>query len=288
MIDNHVLKPKLWKYYYVIQGVFVITRFFARFQGLVIFKRNWYSALYLINGRAIFDRYSHVIFHSNRAIRGGAIAIHGFSGIILNDNSQFQFINNSAANVGGGIYYASSDPREYFEGRSCFLMYGGSRSNMSERNITATFRDNNAPLGGLSIYSESLFSCYFAYYEKYTYNLTKLFDRIGNFHFDTPNLALDAWPLATAARNICIEGSLPMTAIPGESLKVPIAMYDEFYHIKQSEFALRVQDNKLVHLHGKLLYSKQFNSHLWCPKSNNDTCSKYNSTSVCNRILHAY
>ena len=167
----------------------------------------------------------------------------------MNDNSQFQFINNSAANVGGGIYYASSDPREYFEGRSCFLMYGGSQSNnMSERNITATFRDNNAPLGGLSIYSESLFSCYFAYNEKYTYNLTKLFDRIGNFHFDTPNLALGVWPLGTAARNIRIEGSLPMTAIPGESLKVPIAMYDEFYHIKPSEFALRVEDNKLVHL----------------------------------------
>ena len=115
VIDNHVLKPKLWGHYHVIQGVFVITRFFARFQGLVIFKRNWYSALYLTNGRAIFDRYSHVIFHSNRAIRGGAIAIHGFSGIILNDNSQFQFINNSATNVGGGIFYASSDPREYLK-----------------------------------------------------------------------------------------------------------------------------------------------------------------------------
>ena len=183
----------------------------------------------MTNRRTIFDRNSHVIFHSNWAIRGGAIAIHGFSGIILNDNSQFQFINNSAANVGGGIFYASSDPREYFEGRSCFLMYGGNQSNiMSERNITITFHDNNAPLGGLSTYSESLFSCYFAYYEKYTYNMTKLFDRIGNFHFDTPDLALGAWPLATAARNVRIEGSPPMTAIPGESLQVPLVMYDEF------------------------------------------------------------
>jgi hypothetical protein len=126
-------------------------------------------------------------------------------------------------------------------------MYGGSQSNVSERNITVTFRDNNAPLGGLSIYSESLFSCYFAYYEKYTQNLTKLFDRIGNSHFDAPNLASGAWPLATAARKINIS-SPPMTAIPGESLQVPLALYDEFYHFKRSEFALRVQDNKVVHL----------------------------------------
>ena len=166
----------------------------------------------------------------------------------MNDNSQFQFINNSAARVGGGIFYASSDQREYFEGRSCFLMYGGKENNISKRNITITFHDNNAPLGGISIYSESLFSCYFAYYEKNAYNLTKLFDRIGNFHLDAPNLASGVWPLATAARKVRLEGRPHMMAIPGERLQVPITMYDEFHNVKRSEFALRVEDNKLVHL----------------------------------------
>jgi hypothetical protein len=96
VISNHVSKPKPRGQYHVIQGIFVITRFFARFQGSVIFKRNWYSALYyLTTGRAIFDRnsHAHVIFHSNWAIKWGAIAVHGFSGILLNDNSQFQFIS---------------------------------------------------------------------------------------------------------------------------------------------------------------------------------------------------
>ena len=218
------------------------------FQGLLLFKRNWHSALYLTSARAIFDKNSNVIFHSNWVIKGGAVAIHGFSGIILNDNPHFLFINNSAARVGGGIFYASSDQREHFEGRSCFLMYGGKENNISERNITITFCDNKAPLGGLSIYSESLFSCYFAYYEKYTYNLTKLFDRIGHFYFDAPNLASGAWPLATAVRNVRLEGRPSVTAIPGERLQLPLAMYDEFYHIKPSEFALRIEDNKMVYL----------------------------------------
>ena len=245
---NHVLKPKARGPNHVVQGVFAITRFFVQFQSSLLLKRNWHSALYLTSGRAIFDKNSNVIFHSNWAIQGGAVAIHGFSGIILNDNSHFLFINNRAARVGGGIFYALSDQREYFEGRSCFLMYGGKENNISKRNITITFCDNKAPLGGLSIYSESLFSCYFAYYEKYTYNLTKLFDRIGHFYFDAPNLASGAWPLATAARNVRLEGRPSVTAIPGERLQLPLAMYDEFYHIKPSEFALRIKDNKMVHL----------------------------------------
>ena len=205
--NNHVLKPKAGtRHHHIIQGVFLITRFFAHFQGLLLFKRNSYSALYLTSGRAIFNKNSKVILHSNWAIKGGAVAIHGSSGLILNDNSHFQFINNSAACVGGGIFYASSDQREYYEGRSCFLIYGGKENNVSMRNITITFSDNNAPLGGLSIYSESLFSCYFAYYEKYTHNLTKLFDRIGHFHFDVPNS--EASPLATAARNVTLRECL--------------------------------------------------------------------------------
>jgi hypothetical protein len=109
VIGNHVSKPKPCRPYYVIQGVFVITRFFVHFQSLLIFNRNWYSALFLTTGRVIFDKNSHVIFHSNWAIKGGAITVHGFSGILLNDNSQFQFINNSTVSVGGGIYYASSN-----------------------------------------------------------------------------------------------------------------------------------------------------------------------------------
>ena len=106
----------------------------------------------------------------------------------------------------------------------------GKENNVSKRNIIITFRANQCSIGGISIYSESLFSCYLAYYEKYTHNLTKLFDRVGNFHFDAPNLASGAWPLATAARNVHLEGRPHMMTIPREKLQVPITMYDEFYN----------------------------------------------------------
>ena len=243
---NHVRYPRNDKQYHVTQGVFIVTRFFVYFQGYLLFEENWYSGLYLTSGRAIFDKNSNVMFHSNNAINGGAIAIYGFSALIVNDNSTFQFINNSAARVGGGIYYASTDQREYFEGRTCFLEYGGNEKNVTKRDIFFTFHDNKAPLGGLSIYSESLFSCYFAYYERYTGNLTSLFDGIGTFHFDVQSF--DAAPLATAARNVFFEGVSPVMVIPGNTISLPLAMYDEFHNIMHSEFALRVEGNKTVHL----------------------------------------
>ena len=240
--SNHILVHSN----HITEGVFVITRFSVYFQGSVLFKCNRYSALYLTSARAIFDKNSNVTFQNNQAIKGAAIGIYGFSAVILNDNSFFQFINNSAARVGGGIFYISSDQREYFEGKSCFLIYGGNQTNTTKRNIFLRFQNNKAPFGGTSIYSESLFSCYFAYYDKYTGNMTKLFDRIATFQFDTGNSNTTA--LATAARSVHFKGKHYKTVVPGESLSLPLAMYDEFKNQKRSEFDLRIEGGSNVYL----------------------------------------
>ena len=233
---------------YITQGVFVVTRFFIHFQGYVQFKGNQFSALYLTSGRVIFHANSNVFFHSNNAIKGGAIAVYGFSALIINDNSQFKFINNSAAKVGGAISYASSDQREYFVGRTCFLEYGGNETNITKRGISFIFRDNKAPLGGLSVYSESFFACYFAYYDRNTNkgNVTKFFDRIGAFSFD--NQHSNVPPLATATREVLFEGVSSMAVIPGDSAPLPLAMLDELHHNMHSEYGVRVEGNEMVHL----------------------------------------
>ena len=76
--------------------MFVVTLFSVQFQGKILFKDNWYSALYVTSGQVIFDANSTVLFHDNQAIKGGAIAICGFSAFMINDNSNFSFKNNSA------------------------------------------------------------------------------------------------------------------------------------------------------------------------------------------------
>ena len=177
---------------------------------------------------------------------------------MINDSSHFTFINNSAARVGGGIFNALTDQREYFGGQTCFLEYGGRENNVSGRNISFKFDDNKAPLGGTSIYSETIFSCHFAYYQDdgaKIKNLTTLFNRIGDFHFDNNNtistqIHFDtmAIPLATAARNVSFSATPPLRTLPGKLLHLPLIMYDEFNTTIHSEISLRVEGNEQVRL----------------------------------------
>ena len=226
-------------------GVFIVTRFSVQFQHKTTFKENWYSAIYITSGQTIFDAESTVVFRRNHAIKGGAIAIQGFSALVIHDNSNFLFENNTAARVGGGIFYASSDQREYFEGRNCFMEYGGRENNVTKRNISFMFVNNKAPLGGSSIYSASLFSCYFAYYANYTNesDLSRVFDSIGHFQFD-----VNSDSIATGARKVKFTAQSPVETYPGKATLFPLAMYDEFDHIMRSEFALRIEGNKFIHL----------------------------------------
>jgi hypothetical protein len=153
-VIRNVIKNDNTPYNVIVQGVFVITRFTAYFQGNIHFEDNWYTALYLTSGRAVFANCS-VYFYGNKGIKGGAVALRSFSALVINDSSHFKFINNSATRVGGGIYYAAIDQREYFSGQTCFLEYGGRENIVCRRNISFTFDGNTAPLGGTSIYSET-------------------------------------------------------------------------------------------------------------------------------------
>ena len=240
---------------HVLQGVFVVTRFTVHFQGSIHFHGNLYTALYLTSGRAVFANCS-VRFYGNQGINGGAVALRSFSALVIYDSSHFTFINNSATRVGGGIYYAPIDQREYFSGQTCFLEYGGKENNVSRRNISFKFEGNTAHLGGTSIYSETIFSCYFAYYQDNgatVKNLTTFFDHIGDFHFNNSMISSQIHfnhitPLATAARNVSFNATTPLMTLPGKLLHFPLIMYDEFNTILHSEIGLRVEENEQVRL----------------------------------------
>ena len=234
---------------HVTQGVLVITRFTVHFQGSHEFLNNSYSALYLTSGRAVFRPFSQVLFASNVGINGGAISANGFSTIVVNDNSRFHFMNNSALTVGGAIYYASNDQREYFEGRSCFLRYAGNESDLVKRNLSFNFVNNSA-LRGFSIYSASLFSCYYAYVGHFNhslspaYNIHELLDHIGEYKFDTTIVS----SFATGIRYIAFEGSSVLSVIPGDMLHLPLGMKDEFESSIKSGYQIRVPKSGNVHL----------------------------------------
>ena len=260
----------------VVQGIFVVTRFTVHFQGKIRFEDNSYTALYLISGRAIFVNCS-VYFYKNQGIRGGAIALRSFSTLVINDSSHFTFINNSATRVGGGIYYAPVDQREYFSGQTCFLEYGGVENVVYRRNISFQFDDNKAPLGGTSIYSETIISCYYAYYQdnRAVDDFRDFFYLIGDFHFD--NTAI---PLATSARWVEFDKTPPLVTLPGKLLNLPLIMYDEFNTSVHSEIGLRVEDNEQVRLDNHFTVNNK--THVYGAPDQNATIVLSTPQQLCN------
>ena len=226
-------------------GVFVVSLFVVHFSGTINFEENKYSAFYMTSGRAIFESGTHVCFHGNIGIKGAAIALYGFSSFVASNGSLFEFINNTAVVVGGGMYYHSNEQRDYFEGRNCFLQYDGPELPVAERNLTFYFADNKAAFGGTSIYSMSFYACFYRYLSKLRkHRLDDFFNYIGNFTFSDNQQNQKA--LSTAGMRF--SQTLPQLSIPGKKLIIPVSIADEFHVAVKSDFSLRIENNTNFYL----------------------------------------
>ena len=109
-----------------------------------------------------------VTMTENSALYGGGIAIIGYGLIVMSDNSQLIIENNTAARVGGGVYYTSAG-RIAASGSSydCFLLFGSNdlfcpNCTFQKMNVSITITGNHATLGSV-IYGSLLDSCLWAY-----------------------------------------------------------------------------------------------------------------------------
>ena len=242
---NRIIKARLNHTLYINAGVFVITHFEVEFSGNIIFFNNSLTALYITWGRAIFREGTHVQFSNNTGIRGGAVVMYGFSTFGVNDNSYFLFTGNIATAVGGGIYYESTEQREYFEGRRCFLDYTGTTENISQRNLTFVFTDNTAEESGTSIYSASFYACFFRYYGILRgRNITDFFGKIGVFQFD--NVTNDQYNISNSLFGTygmkfhLMDKSQTIFATPGKKVKLNIQLLDEFDEILPDNYVVKI------------------------------------------------
>ena len=158
--------------------------------------------------------------------------MYGFSTFGVQDNSYFTFTGNSATAVGGGMYYESTEQREYFEGRRCFLDYIGTTENVSRRNLSFAFRDNSAEESGASIYSASFYACFFRYYGTLRgRNITDFFMKIGMFQFDNVingQYNVSCPPFGTYGMKFYLLSNETMFVTPGKQVKLNIQLLDEF------------------------------------------------------------
>ena len=132
------------------------------FQGYNVFKNNWGTALYAINGVMDFQN-SSVSFINNSGLQGGAVALIGLAKITVGSNNNYEFINNSATFLGGAIYVSLTDITDFIVSKSCFIQYADNDSaNISimwDANITFIGNRAKDSSSGHAIYATSLFPC---------------------------------------------------------------------------------------------------------------------------------
>ncbi len=140
-------------------GALFISTYTVNFTSSVTFSRNAGTAIYINSGTINVLENTSLVFDENHGNQGGAVAMLGFSAIRIFDGSNVTFLNNHAADVGGAIYFSSTDETDYFFSRSCFLRSSDSTASPVEWQSDIYFLNNTAERYGHSIYTTSLLPC---------------------------------------------------------------------------------------------------------------------------------
>ena len=88
------------------------------------------TAIHIVNGN-IDVSHSSVDFHG---IQGGAVALIGESLMVFGSNQKYTFVNNTALDKGGAIYFQVFDNHDIIASKACFVQYGDKYSHIPQRN----------------------------------------------------------------------------------------------------------------------------------------------------------
>ena len=115
----------------------------ARFllKGTVNFTGNLDTAIHLYSSVAEIDSHSNISFIGNSGYRGGAINLHGFASLYLNDHVTITFAYNTAVTRGGAIYHNALPDASNLT-YNCFVKYIGDEKDVSRRKISINFINN--------------------------------------------------------------------------------------------------------------------------------------------------
>ena len=221
-------------------GVFSVTQLKIFFSKHTTFKNNLHSALLLEIGIAEFKNGSVVTFEKNSGFNGGAISMYGFSAIVLNPYSSFNFYRNHASAYGGAIFHKTGDQHVFLEGNSeCFL-----RNTISPMNkyliqtIKVDFIKNTAGTGGAAMYSTSFRSCnsycrQFFNEKKHNGDLqqNKIFNCVGVFGYKHNSNNNKKHHLLTTSgwKFKFLDKRSSFSVIPGDGVDLNFTVFDDFH-----------------------------------------------------------
>ena len=181
---------------------------FVEFCGKTTFVNNTGTALHLTDSTALFQASSTVVFINNYGMNGGGISLVGHSYLYLNGSSNFSFINNTATELGGGIYFQATHGITY---QPCFI-YTPMNTGLS----TFNFSGNHAlSQRGNHIFASAYSSCTLSCHGY-------IYDCIGLFIFSDP--ADNA--TATLPTNFSLKTEHRVMIFPGLPLRLPLNVTD--------------------------------------------------------------
>ena len=222
-----------------IQSVAGISTIYASlyditFEGHNVFKNNNGTALYSVNGILNFQK-SNVTFVNNTGLHGGAVALIGFSRMIVGQNRSYEFINNSAMFLGGAIFVSQTDITDFLVSKTCFIQDASytvpDLHTEWQANIIFTGNIAQNITAGHAIYATSLNSCSMA--DNSTENSTLLDAfKLRGFIFDDD----DVPQIATDGATLTLNKSMPLMIIPGENFKHGVLTTDDLGHMVETSF----------------------------------------------------
>ena len=213
-------------------GAFFCTEINVYFSEMTRFVSNNGTALYLSGSIAKFRPSSHVVFHCNNGTNGGAIALLGRSFLFLKGFTTFFFTNNSATQLGGGLYFQSTSQMIQ---QPCFIYHG--------LNSTFIFRSNRAGSGrGHHIYVSSFTSCN-EFCKK-----DPIYDCIGDFFFYDPSNNTNSTATLPTQFNLNSTTTGPFKLFPGFPTSLPLVVKDSENNIVSNLGYEAVLENKHFHI----------------------------------------
>ena len=163
-----------------------INRMNVEFRDWIVFEGNNGSALGAVGTYLDFTHQATANFSDNRGSKGAAISLLGSVTILIDDDTEMNFVNNFADVFGGAIHnrYTEKDLLNY---KKCFIHHDKVPTEPNLWKSSFQFTGNNATLQGDAIFTTSLYPCYY-YHERDTEiaSVNDTFIHWPNWHFSPP------------------------------------------------------------------------------------------------------
>ena len=141
-------------------GAMYVDKVPITFKKSVEFINNYDgTALFAMGSKLEFSSNTNVLFLNNTGRNGGAIALYSSSYIKVHGKTSFEFIENTAVNLGGAIYTDYIGSHLQKTSLNCFIQYFDITKNPSNWSTLFQFTNNTANKKPNSIYATSINGC---------------------------------------------------------------------------------------------------------------------------------